>query len=84
MATLSIEVEPFGGVSIENACRDAIAIADKLGAVVMFNFNGVRCMARPGDSEQSLAEDWCRVISTPRETRMPHNIAVGRPKGPLQ
>ena len=75
MSNLSIEVEPFAGVSIEDACHDAMVVADILGIVVMFNFNGVRCMARPGDSVESLEEDWNRIMQ--KKDRGPNEIAVG-------
>ena len=43
---LPVEVRP--GSSIEKAFSEALRIANTLGVVVTFDFNGTRCVARPG------------------------------------
>lgn len=59
---LDVEVTPGSG--IENACRDAVMLADKLGLTVWFDFNGVKCGARPGDDWQLLLANWSGVMES--------------------
>jgi hypothetical protein len=44
---LNIEVSIFGGVDIQEACNDLVALSAKLGVVVVAMFNDVRLMAYP-------------------------------------
>lgn len=39
--TISLKVEIIGGSDIEQAIKDARYLADRLGVLVIFNFNGV-------------------------------------------
>lgn len=56
--SLFLDVEVSGGTSIEEAAQDAIDLANRIDITVLFRFNGVRCMACPGDDpvEQALGE----------------------------
>lgn len=63
----SIEIEP--GTAIEQACQDALRVANGLSIGVKFTFNGVKCYAMPGGSSDELAENWHRELS--RELKAP-------------
>ena len=52
---LQLRVEAFAGSTIDDTARDAIYLANRLGITVMFKFNSVECMARPGDDPEKLA-----------------------------
>jgi hypothetical protein len=58
MNTFNIRLESFAGADIDSCCRDACRLADQLQIVVMFPFNGVTCMARPGDDPHELSSAW--------------------------
>ena len=62
--TLWINVEVSPGSDIKTACRDAIALANDLGLTVWFNFNGVKCGARPGDDCDLLIENWSGCLKS--------------------
>ena len=62
--TLQLKVEAFAGSDIDSVCEDAIRLADRLQIVVIFSFNGVTCMARPGDSAKELALVWRDELSS--------------------
>jgi hypothetical protein len=51
-------VEAFGGVHINRACEQATNIATILGIVVHFDFNGIKCYARPGSDWTTLVRRW--------------------------
>lgn len=59
---LTIEVAP--GTRIEDACEDAVKLADTLGVIVWFKFNSVKCGARPGDDASLLADNWQRAMNS--------------------
>jgi hypothetical protein len=54
MANLSLEVECFGGSTIDECCEEAMKLANRLEITVMFQFNEVKCMACPGDEARGL------------------------------
>jgi len=54
MNSITLKAEATAGSSIENAAIDAIALANRIGVYVEFNFNGVTCLARPNDNEDGL------------------------------
>lgn len=56
MSNLNISVDIFGGSSIDAACNDLVALAKKLGIVVLATFNGVRLMAHPDAYNSSGAQ----------------------------
>lgn len=65
MSVFSLEVEPFGGCSISEACHEAVRLADRLGITIIFNFNGVRCMACSGDCPKLLVMAWDAELKKP-------------------
>lgn len=52
-----IEYHPHAGAEIRNTCATALRIADLLQVNVEFRFNDVLCMASPGGSADTLAEN---------------------------
>jgi hypothetical protein len=60
-----LELTAFAGTDIDQACDEAIRIADLLGITILFGFNGVECMATPGCDPAGLAASWHRVMSQP-------------------
>ena len=59
---LLLEVEP--GETIQDACREAQNIADKVLMPVEFEFNGVECVAAPDGDPITLHARWREVTST--------------------
>lgn len=55
---LILRVEVLAGTSIEDACIDAIALADHLRMTIEFKANGVSVLAKPGVEAEKLAEAW--------------------------
>ena len=53
---LKLEVEP--GETIQDACGEAQAIADKTAMDVEFEFNSVDCVAVPGGDPITLYGKW--------------------------
>lgn len=76
MSNFLIRIEPFPGADINRCAAQAIQLANKLDVTVMFGFNGVSCMACPGDSSEALAAEYQRLLSV-RPGPSPH-IARGR------
>lgn len=57
--TLELPVEVRPGSSINDAFSEALRIANTLGVVVTFDFNGTRCVARPGgDASVGVKRYW--------------------------
>jgi len=54
MADFALDLDAFAGASIDQCSEHAQAIADMLGVVVRFNFNGVKCFAVPGGDATQL------------------------------
>ena len=52
----SVALEPMVGSSPEHLAQHAQRIADQLGVMAEYDFNGVRCVAWPGGSAQNLHE----------------------------
>ena len=73
--TLWLDVEVSPGSDIENTCREAVNLADKLGLTVWFDFNGVKCGARPGDDWLLLSQNWRGVL----EGKSPTKVACANP-----
>jgi hypothetical protein len=61
--SLFLNVEVPGGTSIADAAQETIALANRIGVTVRFDFNGVRCLACPGDDPKRLIEEWGDIIS---------------------
>ena len=64
-ATPMIRVEFLGGDDIVAACYEAVRIARTIGCLVVFDFNGVRCMARPHTDPLALADCWLSELQKP-------------------
>lgn len=52
------KVEVFGGTHISRAAEQATNVATLLGVVVHFEFNGVKCYARPNSDWRTLVKKW--------------------------
>ena len=57
-----LKLEASGGSAIETCADEAIDIAEKIGVTVLFDFNGIKCMACKGDSGEELAKETLRLI----------------------
>lgn len=64
-ATPQIKVEFMGGDDIIAACTEAVRIAKTVGCMVVFDFNGVHCMARAETDPQALADRWSIELRKP-------------------
>ena len=53
----SVALEAMAGSSPEHLAQHAQRIADQLGVMAEYDFNGVRCIAWPGGSAQKLHEN---------------------------
>lgn len=62
--TLSMEIEVGPGSDIDNACRDLVGFADKMGLTVTAKFNDVTLMAHPGGDPDLLAANWHKEIAS--------------------
>lgn len=71
MSNLWLTLEASAGAEISDTCREAVRVADRVGITVWFNFNGVKCLARPGDDPIALMEDWRKEM----KSKHPHKIA---------
>lgn len=76
MSNLSITAEALPGTDVTVAAREAIDLANRLGVTVRYDFNGVLCLAVPGDDHESLAEKCMSMVGEMEKIR----IARGRPK----
>ena len=78
MSTISLKVEAFAGTTIEDACRDLCALADRVGILCEVGFNGVKLWAYPGDHPAELAKAWDEQMKRPASF---YRIAMTRPRG---
>lgn len=69
MTSISIEVEVQLGASIEDACRETIALADALMIEVRFKFNDVTVLARPGADPARLVAAWSDAMRSARQCK---------------
>lgn len=67
-----LRVETFAGVDIYECCREAVRLANQLQTIVRFKFNGVDCIAAPGDDPTALVDDW------DKEMRSNHSFKLAR------
>lgn len=65
MNSFQLKLEAFGGADISDCAREACRLAGRLGVVVMFDFNGVSCMACPGDDPTALANAFHKELAKP-------------------
>lgn len=64
-ATAQVKVEFCCGDDILAACREASRLAKLLGCFVVFDFNGVHCMASPKTDPEALAASWDLQLKRP-------------------
>ena len=57
------KAEVFGGTHISRAAEQATNVATLLGVVVHFEFNGVKCYARPNSDWRTLAKKWEELMA---------------------
>ncbi len=55
---LTLTVEADAGTSINDACQEAIDLANRISICVEFNFNGVTCIAKPRGSAEKLVSEF--------------------------
>lgn len=65
MSTICLKVEAFAGITIEDACRDLCALADRVGVLCEVGFNGVKVRAYPGTDPAQLAKAWALQMERP-------------------
>lgn len=64
MSNFYLHLETQPGCDIRDCSAEAIDLANRLQITVMFDFNGVKCMACPGDNPSRLANEAFRLINT--------------------
>lgn len=78
MSTIYFKVESFAGITIDDACRDLCALADRVGILCEVGFNGVKLWAYPGTDPAQLAKAWTVQMKRPAHI---YKIASARPPG---
>lgn len=76
MSSISLKVEAFAGTTIDDACRDLCALADRVGILCEAGFNGVKLWAYPGTDPAQLAKAWDVQMKRPEHI---YRIASARP-----
>ena len=76
MSALSITVDIRPGASTESAASEAIDLANRLSVLIRYKFNGVTCLAVPGDDAGLLAEHCMKIMGS----NLIIKIARGGPK----
>ncbi|MDE1997980.1 MAG: hypothetical protein KGI52_03520 [Burkholderiales bacterium] len=71
-----LKIEFLAGEDIDNACREAVRLANILRVTVDFDFNGVKVMAKPDVDPKELAELWSVEMKSKRQ----YKIACAHPK----
>ena len=74
LRSFTIKVELFAGTDIRDAASDLCELADRFGALVEANFNGVKLWARPGDNPLRLAD----AYEVQLRSKSTHKIAQAR------
>ena len=67
LTSLYLDVEVNAGSDIYPACRDACALADRMGITIWFKFNGKKLHANPGTDVHRLIAGWHQAIADKRE-----------------
>ena len=62
MSVLWLTVEVAPGSDIREVADEAVALANKTGITIWFDFNGVRCLARAGDNPDMIVADFFAQI----------------------
>lgn len=70
MANLWLTVEVAPGAEIGVTCDEAVALAERTGLSIWFRFNGVKCLARPGDNPRGLEADLVKEMAKERDYRI--------------
>lgn len=65
-----LNIEFLAGEDIQDACLEAVRLANLLRVIASFDFNGVKVMAKPGVCPKDLAERWSE------ELRSKHQIKI--------
>jgi hypothetical protein len=78
MSTICLKVESFAGTTIDDACRDLCALADRVGILCEVPFNGVKLWAYPGTDPAQLVKAWDVQMKRPEHI---YRIASARPAG---
>jgi hypothetical protein len=58
MSSVWVEIKVGGGAHIDDATREAIALANRLQCPVHFEFCGVSCWGEPGDDPARFARQF--------------------------
>lgn len=73
MTAIILRVELLAGSDIEDACKEIIALADRIQIIVMAKFNGVELLASPGYDAQIMVQERHKLM----DKEGPHRIARG-------
>jgi len=76
VSVFSLKLDAYAGSSIEACCSSACQISDQLGLTVVFDFNGVKCIAVPNGDPEKLAEH--QQSEQARKTRGPFDRELYR------
>jgi hypothetical protein len=75
MSDLVLELHARPGSSIDGASHQACTMASDLGVTIRFAFNGVTCIACPGDRPERLVEAWNAAM----DGKAPYRVARAAP-----
>mgnify|MGYP001566039678 FL=1 len=64
MSCLILEVDLPAGVTIQQACKDAVALANRIGIKIKFEFNDKTVYALPDNNVNSLIDAYHDAIKT--------------------
>lgn len=67
MSDIYIDVKVYGGTHCHKAIMDMQALADRIGVSVWADLNGVRTLARPGDSWAKIIAAWDFAVANNKE-----------------
>jgi hypothetical protein len=76
MSHIRITAGFLQGTDVHVAALEAIALADRIAVTIEYNFNGVTCLAVPGDDAGLLAEHCMKIMGS----NLIIKIARGGPK----
>lgn len=62
MSNFYLKLETYGGVEIDNCCKEACELATKLELTIDFEFNGVTCQAYPNTNWEDLSLNYRDAI----------------------
>lgn len=76
MSNISIKAHMLAGTDVRTAAREALTLANRIGVLVEYDFNGVTCLAVPGDDAGLLADHCMKIMGS----NLIIKIARGGPK----